>query len=291
MKRAGLSTVGKSWFSNQAAEECANLPWLLVAALLLASTLALALPFAAGRWREAREFSASSGYPGLGSAFLALARQGGEWRVGDGALLRASGGPDRIEAAGWTILFGEIPEGRPVQATLALAPEAISVYHPSNDWLLRTSWAPFEGLDSDALRAAAADRAQMAALVEGVLWTAAAARLPADLVMLVALFAVQFLFFVLVLGLFLSLSALRRKPADDGTRERPKPLAAFKVTAAVLSGPAFLAGLAGLAFSGFAAPLILIGFSLLAGVRVVLVYAARYRAAARRVASEDGAVQ
>ncbi len=280
MKRAGLSTVGKSWLSNGAAEECASLPWLLVVALVIASSLAIALPFGAGRWREAREFADPGRYPGLGSAFVALAREGGDWKIEGGALERGGAAPSVLEAAGWTVLSGGSIVGAPSTATLALAPDSLSVYHPRNDWLLRSAWAPFEGFDSGALREAASDRLRLATLIESLLWTAAAARLPSDLSVMVLLLAVQYLFFSGVLALFLSLAALRVKPSVEGGREKPAPLKSFKVVAAAVSGPAFLVGLAGLAFPSMSAALLWLAFSLLAGVRVVMVYAARYRRAA-----------
>lgn len=280
MMRASLSTIGKSWFSNKAAEDCARLPWFLVAALALASTLAIALPFGAGRWREAREFADPGNYPGLGSAFMALARGGGDWKIQDGALERGGAAPVAIEASGWTVLSGLAIEGAPSTATLSLAPDSLSVYHPRNDWLLRSTWAPFEGLDAGALRDAASDRAKLAALIESLLWTAAGARLPTDLSVMALLLAVQYLFFTLVLALFLSLAALRIKPSVDTRREKPAPLKAFKVVAAVVSGPAFLVGLLGVIVPSASAALLWLAFSLLAGVRVVIVYAARYRTAA-----------
>lgn len=280
MKRAGLSAIGKSWLSNRAAEECASLPWLVVAVLALASTLAIALPFGAGRWREAREFADPGRYPGLGSAFVALAREGGDWKIENGALERGGAAPALLEASGWTVLAGGSIEGAPSTATLAIAPDSLSIYHPRNDWLLRSAWTPFEGFDSGALRDAASDRLRLAALIEGLLWTAAAARLPSDLSVMVLLLAVQYLFFTGVLALFLSLAALRVKPAADVPRAKPAPLKAFKVVAAVVSGPAFLVGLAGLLFPSASAALLWLAFSLLAGARVVMVYATRYRTAA-----------
>jgi hypothetical protein len=281
MKQEPLLSVGKAWFSNTAAEACARLPWLLVAALALASSLAIALPFGAGRWREAREFADPAAYPGLGSAFLALSRADLDWKVSGGALAAPGAEPVVIEASGWTVLVGSGIEGAPTVATLSLGPDALSIYHPRNDWLLRSVWGAFEGFDSATLREAASDRARLGALVEGLLWTAAFARLPSDLTVMALLLAVQYLFFTGVLALFLSLASFRAGSGGDGRRPKPEPLKAFKVVVAVVSGPAFLVGLAGLLVPALSASMLWLGFSLLAGVRVVIVYADRYRSAAQ----------
>ncbi len=277
-EQGGLVTLASSWWSNKAAERCAGLPWALALGVFLASSLAIALPFGAGRWREARDSAALAHYPGLGAAFMAAAETGGEFAVRGGAFMADPEAPREFEANGWRVSLGA--EGGPAPEsgkTLWFGADRFVLSNPDTGYALASDWLPFEGLDASLFRRASEDRMAMAELIGGMLYTAAFAGMGSAILTVGLLMLVQNLFFVTILGLFLSLSALRKGLRPHGTGTRIEPLKGIKIAACALAGPAFLVGLLGLLLPALNAALLWLAYSLLGGIRIVLVYITRYR--------------
>jgi hypothetical protein len=276
-----LVTLASSWWSNKAAERCAGLPWPLVLGVFLASSLAIALPFGAGRWRDARASAELSRYPGLGAAFMAVAERGGEFSVQDGSFKADPGAPREFEINGWRVSLGA--EGGPAPdgpKALWFGADRLVVSNPETGYALASDWLPFEGIDAALFRRAAQDRLSMAELIAGMLYTAAFAGMGSTILTVGLLMLVQNLFFITILGLFLSLSALRKGLRPDGAGTRIEPLKGIRVAASAIAGPAFLVGLVGLLLPALNAALLWLAYSLLGGVRIVLIYMARYRSRA-----------
>lgn len=276
--RAGLADLAASWFSNKAAARCEGVRWPLAAALVLAATMAVALPFGAARWRQAAAAADLSRYPGLGAAFVALAAQPGGFAVGPEGLSRDAALPTELRAGAWTVYVDRpgLPEEADGKA-LWLGSEYFAASNPETGAFVASAWTPFEGLSSARLRAASGDLRTMGALIEGMFFTAAFSGMSSSIASLGLLMLVQNLFFVAIIGLLLSLSALR---SPDPAERRVRPLLGMKLAACVTAGPAFLVGLLGLALPSSAAPLLWIAYSLLGGVRAVILYMERYRGAA-----------
>lgn len=277
-EQGGLVTLASSWWSNKAAERCAGLPWALALGVFLASSLAIALPFGSGRWREAKDSADLAHYPGLGAAFLAIAEAGGEFAVRGGSFVADPAAPLEFERNGWRVWLGA--EGGPASESgkaLWFGADRFAVSNPDTGYALASDWLPFEGLDAALFRRASQDRLAMAELIGGMLYTAAFAGMGSAILTVGLLMLVQNLFFITILGLFLSLSALRKGLRPHGTGARIEPLKGIKIAAGALSGPAFLVGIIGLLLPALNAALLWLAYSLLGGIRIVLVYIARYR--------------
>jgi len=271
------AVVVASW-SNKAAERCAGVSWFAVFGVFLASSLAVALPFGAGRWREAGRDAAVSSYPGLGAAFMDLAYRGGNFSVGASGFQVDPIAPTELETDGWLVVLGKPGSPAPDSGKILwLGTERFVVSNPESGAVVASDWTPFQGLDASDLRQAANDRTVMADLISGVLYTAAFSDMASTLVTLGLLMLTQNAFFVSILGVFLSLSALRPRRNQEGTRARMEPLKAIRVSACAMAGPAFLTGILGLALPSLNAALLWLAYSLLGGIRVVILYMARYR--------------
>jgi hypothetical protein len=209
---------------------------------------------------------------------MAIADKGGDFAVRDGAFMADPAAPREFEANGWRVSLGA--DGGPAPdsgKTLWFGAERFVVSNPDSGYALASDWLPFDGLDSALFRRAAQDRLTMAELIAGMLYTAAFAGMGSAILTVGLLMSVQNLFFITILGLFLSLSALRRRLRPDGAGTRIQPLKGIKVAACAIAGPAFLVGLLGLLVPALNAALLWLAYSLLGGVRIVLVYITRYR--------------
>lgn len=276
-----LALVARSWWSNDAAESCARLPWLLALLLAVSGSLAVSLPFAAARWREARSTAATANWPGLGAAFLELAAKGGDWKVAGGRFVPDPAAPRELAAEGWRLRLGEAGSPAATEGKfLWMGRDLFAIADPATNTSLASDWRPFEGMEGALFRRAAADRSTMTTLVESVLHLAATAAIPGSLLTLLLLMLVQNGMFTAMLGLFLSLSALGARQGPDGGRPRIRLGGAVKEAAALAAGPAFLAGVAGLLIPA-AGAWAWLGYSLLAGIRVVVAYSARWQSLRR----------
>ena len=301
----------RSWWSNVAAERCASLPWLLAIVFFVASSLALALPFAAGRWREASFNAKTAQYPGLGAAFMALAESSGEFAVHDGKLITKGAAPQILYVGDWTVVFGEKEDpgawnaykgseskaqpaspGMSAQPAPSAAPKAPGalLWFGENWFAIRSrpggagfvsSWRPFEGFNDGLLKRAAQNRQTMADLIEGMLFTANFRDMGSSLMTLFLLMLVQNGVYILILGFLLSLSALRLGRLQKEPSRKIEPAKAIKVAIFAIAGPAFLTGLAGLAIPSLSTPMLWLFYSLAAGIRVLAIYSARYQKAVR----------
>lgn len=301
-----LWDVLRSWWSNEAAEHCANLPWFLAIIFFVASSLALAFPFAAVRWREASFNAKAAQYPGLGAAFMALADASGEFEIHNGKLIPKKAAPLELHVGEWTVVFGEKGDpgmwspytrskslaqpgspGISAQTEARASPEASgSLLWFGEDWFairskvggagFVSSWKAFEGFNDGLLKRAAQNREAMADLIEAMLFTANYRSLAGSLMTLFLLLLVQNGVYLLILGFLLSLSSLRPGRLQKESR-KIEVARAIKVVIFAIGGPAFLAGLAGLVVPSVSTPMLWLFYSLAAGIRVLAIYAARYQ--------------
>jgi len=297
----------RSWWSNEAAEHCANLPWLLAIIFFLASSLALALPFAAVRWREASFNAKTAQYPGLGAAFMALADVSREFEIHDGKLIAKEVAPFILHVGEWTVVFGEkgdpgiwnrypssestaqpVSPGMSAQTEAGASPKTSgSLLWFGEHWFairsragvagFVSSWKPFEGFNDSLLKRAAQNREAMADLIEAMLFTANYRSLVSSLMTLFLLLLVQNGVYLLILGFLLSLSALRPGRLQKEPAKKIKIARAIKVVIFAVAGPAFLTGFAGLVVPSLSTPMLWLFYSFAAGIRVLAIYTARYQ--------------
>ncbi|WP_304226532.1 hypothetical protein [Gracilinema caldarium] len=296
-----LWTAAKAWWSDSAAQECKNLNWFFILAIFIASTIAISLPFAANRWREADAASQASQYPGLGNVFEDLASKNFEFSISSGKMtVSNSEDPLTLNSGNWDILIStntdklHVQEATGIDETkqeseaadivksrrnlLQLGPDRFLIRNGNTGILVSAPLQAFEGFSSDILKQAAQNRRTLADLIEGLLFTAAFSSIPSLILTLFLLMLVQNLAFVTILGVMLSFAVYRKKLGDE-QEKAIRPLEGIKMAAAIMAGPAFVIGLVGLFIPAFKAPFLWLAYSLLAGIRVVVLYTSRYRRA------------
>lgn len=295
-----LWTAAKAWWSDTAAQECKNLNWFFILAIFIASTIAISLPFAANRWREAEAASQANQYPGLGNAFEALVSRDVEFSISSGKMaVSNSEDPLTLSSGNWDILIStntdkllvqdatgigetkqesETVEKESRRNLLQLGPDRFMIRNGNTGIQVSAPLQAFEGFSSGILKQAAQNRRTLSDLIEGLLFTAAFSSIPSIILTLFLLMFVQNLAFVAILGVMLSFAVYRKKLGDE-SRPVIQPLEGIKMAAAIMAGPAFVIGLAGLFIPAFKAPFLWLAYSLLAGIRVVVLYTSRYRGA------------
>jgi hypothetical protein len=275
-----LWTAARAWWSDAAAQDCAAFHWLFIFLLFLASSIAISLPFGANRWREAAASSQATQYPGLGYAFETLASAPLSFTVKDGVLQLDPAGPQTLTTKDWIIELGtDKNHAGDTQKVLQFSPTALIIRNGLTGTQVSSSLKPFEGFSSNTIKKAAENRRTLSDLIEGVLYTAAFSSIPSILLTLGLLMLVQNLAFVVILGIMLSFAVYGKAPGTLKAQEQLKPLQGIKMAAAIMAGPAFLIGLVGLFIPAFKAPFLWLAYSLLAGIRVIILYTSRYRSA------------
>lgn len=279
-----LWTAARAWWSDTAAQDCASFNWFLILAIFVASSIAISLPFGANRWREAEVASKTSQYPGLGTAFEALAKTDFSFTVTKGMVQTLPDAKSRtLEVGSWHILVSSITDA-PEQAVtdsrnvLQLGPDRFMVRNGKTGIQISSPLTAFEGFSSDILKKAAENRRILSDLIEGLLFTTVFSSIPSIMVTLGLLMLIQNLAFVVILGIMLSFAVYRKKLGEDGG-PAIRPLEGIKMATAIMAGPAFLIGLVGLFMPAFKAPFLWLAYSLLAGIRVIVLYTSRYRSA------------
>jgi len=288
-----LWTVTKAWWSDTAAQECRALNWSFILTIFITSTIAISLPFAANRWRDAEIASKTRQYPGLGNAFEAMATSGFVFSIDSGKVTAGNSTPPLVLTVGdWDVIVTtqeDTPKTQKAPATagpgsgngrnlLQIGPDRFLVRNGKTGIQVSAPLKVFEGFSSDVLTQAAQNRKTLTDLIEGLLFTAAFSSIPSVIISLFLLMFVQNLAFVAILGVMLSFAVYRKKLGDD-PGPALKPQEGIKMAAAIMAGPAFVVGLAGLFIPALKAPLLWLAYSFLAGIRVVILYTSRYRSA------------
>ena len=286
--------VLRSWFFNRDAEEAGlRLSWIAAVLCVLLSALASAFPFSLGRYREARSLADPARWPGLGSALIAAAREGGDFVVKDGifhpdpASTTAASPASEGRAGDWRVVLdgGETWSKAPDGAILRFGASRVTVSYPATKSLLDGPASALEGVTGEALRRLAENRPAFTVFVKGFLSSLASAEVPGAILAASLLMIFQTAIFSFVLGLLLALSSLRVLHAGANTRQGgggAKGFLAsigpsFRTVAAVSTGPALLAAFAGSLIGGAGPALAWLGYSLILGLRVVLIYMGRMR--------------
>jgi len=213
-------------------------------AYFLSCSVALAAPYIVHRWRTASFNAQPENYPGLGTAFLALAAEGGDFVIRDGRCEFANAEPRTLQVRDWRIEIGGIGlppdnqsakiqkekdhagqdlrgknQGEQSGAESGSADNTakivwfgiqnFGIQNRDTKASCISEWSPFEGLDSAKLRKAAENRQTMADLIAAMLFTANFNGMMSAIVSLVLLMLVQNLIFVVVLGILLSFSNMQ----------------------------------------------------------------------------------
>ncbi|MCX7775942.1 MAG: hypothetical protein WHT81_09535 [Rectinemataceae bacterium] len=288
-KEPALWTVLRAGWSHDAALHCAHFRIPLLAAIALASILALWLPFAVQRWKEASRMADPVQYPQLGTAMLALAAKDTDFAIKNGRV-QIAGNPLHFSVAGWEVLVDDgsqneettpVERGSQTTSMLRIGPDQLLVHSALTGVAVAAGLRGFEGFGAAVLHHAATDRHLMAAVIGAMLHEAAFGSMYSSLLTMTLLTALQYMLFVGVLGALLSFAGLRARVKGEGARLPTGFMAGMKAslhhTVGMLFLPACLTGVAGFLLPGLPTPMLWLAFSFLAGVRALAFYTHQYR--------------
>jgi hypothetical protein len=271
----GFITLVKGQFINRSAEECGKFPGAVSVLLLILSSLMMAFPFMYSRYTESVNNGQATHYRGLGSAWLALANEGGAFRIEKGSFIPDSQAPRSLKFAGWTVFLGDVPAKEETGPFLAFVKGRVLVH--SGDFGVNGPLSVLNGINGPALEKLSHNFDGFTAFVKGSLFSLSTAEVPGAFLQIIGLMFLQNFIFVLVLGMFLAMSGLRIAYQTPGSSRAVGYWSSLKTVAALTVGPALVAALVGGFFPTWGIAIVMMVYSLLLGVRVILVYMGRFK--------------
>ncbi|NNM68007.1 MAG: hypothetical protein HKM06_08365 [Spirochaetales bacterium] len=271
----GFTTLVQGQFINRSAEDCGKFPGAVSVLLLILSSLMMAFPFMYSRYTESVNNGQAQHYRGLGSAWLALAGEGGNFKIENGAFVPDPRAPKLLKIAGWTVFLGEAPSKEEASPFLAFVKDRVLIH--SGDYGVNGPLSVLNGINGPALEKLEQNFDGFTAFVKGSLFSLSTAEVPGAFVQIIGLMFLQNFIFVLILGMFLAMSGLRIAYQTPGSRRAVGYWASLKTVAALTVGPSLVAALVGGFFPTWGIAIVMMVYSLLLGVRVILVYMGRFK--------------
>lgn len=258
---------------NREAEALGAWPWGgACLAVVLAATLA-AFPFVNDKFTYAVRSTNPALYPGLTGVFEHFQSDHADLKVAQGRLVAGPGVAGVSEASGWTIVVesagGRVPD--PAPARIAFFGERRwSLVTPAHQF--EGTWSKLEGFTTADL-----NKVPLAKLQPMLLFASATGDLVPTMAATWMLMFVQVVFLTVVLGFLLSLSKVQIAGTTLGARRGVGFAASLRTTAFLTVGPGLVVAVALSFFSG-ASALSWVVYTLLIGLRIVVLYMGRFNA-------------
>lgn len=289
-RKPWLLVLTQAQFSNPQAEEMGERNWLVFAFVLMLSCLCLALPFMGRVISSSMVQGDPTTYPGLAEAIVALQASGRDFTIQGGILIPGPGTPAEEMAGSWKVIWtgagGELPEslkntepaprlgastGDPSKpGILVFRNEGLNILHSDGSpAMVGGTWTPLEGFRFSLMPT---DPSGVAAFLGTVAMSNVMNAAVSNLFMM----SVQTIVYVIVMGLFLSLSGLKIGMTGTVPASRKRGFSrSVRSAAAVTLGPAFLSCVLML----FIPLMMAYGFILFAlsgGARIIWLYMSRF---------------
>ena len=217
----------------------------------------------------------SSHYPGLGSAWLAVAHEGEGVAFQQGQLVKTPQTPDKVTFNGWTIAFGKAASDKLTPPYLAFADRRVLI--ESGGSTVNGPAEVLDGIDQKGLLKLSQNFDAFTNFVKGSLYALSTVEVPGAFLSIFALMLLQNLIFVLILGMFLAMSGLRIGWRNPDERRRVGYWPSLKTVACVSAGPGLVAAIFGGVVPQWGMAVGMVAYSLLLGLRVILVYMSRFK--------------
>lgn len=277
-------TIFAAQISNDAAEKCSGISFLLLVVLMVFSICVLSYSFIAQRVTQSLGMADASLYPGLGSALKELAKQKGSFRVNGDILELSQDFPPRIETSGWIILSGfEHPDdaltaekSASYMPVLVLGTQGLIISQPLYSVKLSASWRTLGLFSSADIKKVSGNTDSFVTYIQAFLFSASTSEVPSAIVTLLLLMGVQYLFFILVAALLLSISHMR---AMKGTFYEKKTsfFSSLKILTVVGILPSLAVAITAGISPSFGISFGWILYSLITGIRAVSIYMKRMK--------------
>jgi len=268
---------------NREAEALGRFPWWGAAlAVVLAAVLA-AFPFINDKFTTAVRSTNPGLYPGLTEVFATMGDRGWVLKVEGGRLTAGAGVPGRTKVGAWLVVVEPAGGGVPglEQAVAADGSVQKVAFFGTTRWGLLDgstearfdgTWTKLEGFTTADL-----GKVPAAKLLPIILFAGATGDVVPAMAATFLLMFVQVVFLTVVLGFLLSLSKVQIAGTPLGARRGAGFAASLKATALLTPGPALLVAVA-LSFFPGASALSWVVYTLLLGLRIVVLYMGRFSA-------------
>ncbi|MCX7655052.1 MAG: hypothetical protein N2Z76_00805 [Treponemataceae bacterium] len=268
-----LLKISRAWWSNEGAISCGELSWPLVLVTFVTSALALALPFWKYQWQDYQGARNIKNYAGLGNAFETVATISSSFRV-QGEKLVGYEAPFELHSNDWTIMVGY--PGLPIQnqKILWLGRDYLAITNPEKEISLYTRWNTLSPFSSTQLTELAHERRTLRNFIEGLVYRLSLFHFLSSSLGVFFLLIAQNTLYIFILGFLLSLSVKNRFnqsiPAAFTLRT------AIKSTICAVSGICFILGILGFWIPSISGGYLWLAYSLLSGIRILLLYTSCY---------------
>ncbi len=227
------------------------------------------------RYTVCVENAQSTHYPGLGSAWLAVAHEGTGFQFLKGHFVKAEQTPDQVSFNGWTIVFGKAPHEKLKPPYLEFADQRVLIQ--SGTYEVNGPAEVLDGIDQKGLLQLSQNFDAFTNFVKGSLYALSTVEVPGAFLSIFALMLLQNLIFVLILGMFLAMSGLRIGWQTPNERRKVGYWPSLKTVACVSAGPGLVAAIFGGFVPQWGMAVGMVAYSLLLGLRVIMVYMSRFK--------------
>lgn len=283
-KSAKLLEVFKAQVSNKSAEACADISILLLIFIIISSIFIISYSFVNQRVKQSVTMGDARLYPGLGGVLQDIGKSDFSFSVNDGKLMYSFNTPSRMESNGWIVRFTNkkaddvLLEEKTAsyQPIIIFSEEELFISQPTHQIRLSTKYDSLGFFSSNELKKVIGNKANMVTFTKTFLFSASVAETPVAIIQMIGLMAFQYMFYIIVAALLLSMSRLK---AMKGTNlERiSKFLPSLKIVTSIGLLPAIIVALISYFNSSFGMTFGWVIFCLIVGVRTMIIYMKRVK--------------
>lgn len=283
-KSAKLLEIFKAQVSNKSAEACADISILQLLFVVLASIFIISYSFVNQRVKQSVTMADARLYPGLGGVLQDIGKLDASFSVNDNKLMYSFNMPERIESNGWIVRFTKktadevLAEEKTAsyQPIIVFSEEDVFISQPTHQIRLSSKYNSLGFFSSNELRKVIGNKAEMVNFTKAFLFSASVAETPMAILQMIGLMAIQYLFYVVVAAVLLSMSRIK---AMKGTNlERiSRFLPSLKIVTTLGLLPAVIVALVSYFNSSFGMSFGWVIFCLIVGVRTMIIYMQRIR--------------
>ncbi len=282
MKDNILTRLIKAQVSNKEAEKLGEKNGIFFILLFVFIISLLAFPFIRQRTVQSVYFADASNYAGFGAVIKALGELEGDFHVEGDKLYMDKSLPERMSVHDWLILFDR--EGSADESfvkklnvsALVLKRDEMLISVPAKDIDIKSTYANISLFSRDEIRKVSFSADALILYVQGLLFAFATQGTSSAIVTMTLLMAVQYVSFVLVVSLLLSVSMIKTNK-NSNLRKLYCFTSSFKIVTGCSLLPAIIICMVGIIRPSVAISYGWLLFSFATGVRLVTIYLQRLK--------------
>lgn len=279
-----LLEIVKAQVSNKSADTCADISIGHMITIVIACIFILSYPFINQRVKQSVAMSDPRLYPGLGGVFQKLANQEGSFTVKDDMMFFSFNMIERQELNGWIVIFSKQDPKKLLEneATASYQPviifgeKELYISQPQHGFKLSSSYKPLGFFSSSEIKKITNNKSDMILYVKAFLNSASNSEVPNAIFTMLLVVALQYLLLVVVISALLCFSKIK---AIDNTRLEKVShfFPSLKIVSTISFLPAIIVALISYFNSSFGMSLGWVIFSLILGVRAIVIYMQRIK--------------